>query len=121
MDLLACATEDPRVAVLEPNDAPARLRRRHQQVVDRALALRMAARALAHAEFFAAVGDERDNAGSDERVVEDDIGSAYQPLCFGRQQVGIPGPAPTSQISPGAIRSDMGKFLREQTGDSGAA
>ena len=90
-DLLGRAAEHRRVAALQPHHAPTGQSRGDDQLVDRALVLGMAARALADADPFGAGGDQVEHPRPDQRVVEDQVGRGDQPFRLAGKQVGVAG------------------------------
>ena len=90
-DLLGRAAEDRRVAALQPHHPLAVERGFDEQRVDRALILRMPPRSLADGHAPHMLGDQRQHAGPDQRVVEHHARRLQQPLGLAGEQVGVPG------------------------------
>ncbi len=91
----AAATEDERIAALQPHDAPAALRGTNHHGVNVFLRQRVTARALADEEALRPAGDLQD-ALVDERVVQHQIGRPQTRDRRPRQKARIARPAPTS-------------------------
>jgi len=88
-DLFAAATEDERVAALEPHHALALARQPHQQVADLLLRQRVVGAPLADIDALGLAPREVDDAGVDQPVVEHDVGLLHQPERAEGQQVGV--------------------------------
>jgi hypothetical protein len=88
-DLLAAAAEDERVAALQPDHAPTLQREPHEQRVDLVLRQRVPGARLADVDQLRIAACEVEDVGTDEAVVDDDVGLRDQPRRAQRQQIRI--------------------------------
>ncbi len=92
LHLFGRAAKDRGVAALQAHDALARLGGGEEEVVDAFLRLAVAAGAFADADPLDALGDEVEDAGADEGVVEDDLGSGDQLFGLAGEEVRVARP-----------------------------
>lgn len=91
---LSRTAKDGRIAALQSDHAPPRLRRREQEVVDAFLSFAVAARPLADTHPFHAWRDQAKHPRPYQCIVKDDVGSSDQPFGLAGQEVWIARPRP---------------------------
>ncbi len=108
---LAAATEEIRIAALEPDHGPPTFRQADQQRVDLRLRHRMASRLFADADPCGSGRDQGEDRGRDEPVVDDDVGLVQKSARLDRQQIGIAGAGPDEIDDPLPCHHDVARTV----------